>query len=268
MCKKTVLGFTLIEVILVIIVLGIMATATTSYLGLGARMYAESADRDKLLSQSRFAIERLTRELRNIVPNSVRTWNNGQCIEFAPLLQAGRYEGSLTSPSPTVLFSAVGWDGLMGEAVVFMTVYPVNAATDIYQQQRVASALTLDVDDIDPRLLEVTFGFTGTIPNSPSQRMYFMSAPIAYCVVGNALFRYKRNSIEAVEGVNLPAPVLMAEGIDASFYTVPDSDVPAFSFENSVVLTRNSVVHIRLAFQSGFNDALVFNQEIHIPNVP
>lgn len=259
-------GFTLIELILVIIVLGIMATATTSYLGLGARMYAESADRDKLLSQSRFAIERLTRELRNVVPNSVRTWNNGQCIEFAPLLQAGRYEGSLASP--TVLFSAAGWGGLMGEPVVFMTVYPVYAATDIYQQQRVASTLILDVDDIDPRLLNVTFNFTGTIPNSPSQRMYFMSAPVVYCVVGTDLIRYQRAGIEAVEGANLPAPVLMAEGIDASFYTVPDPDVPAFSFENSVVLTRNSVVHIRLAFQSGFNDALVFNQEIHIPNVP
>lgn len=261
-------GFTLIELILVIVVLGIVATATASYLGLGASMYAETAERDRLLSQSRFAIERLTRELRNVVPNSVRTWDKDdkQCIEFLPLLQAGRYNGALVSP--VTLFSAASWDQLVATPTVFMTVYPVNAQQDIYQRQRVATSLSL-TPDTNPRLLNVAFSFGATVPSSPSQRMYFMTAPVVYCVEGTALLRYERSSIEDDKGANLPAPVLMAEGIDASFYTQPEPepDIAPFSIED-VVLTRNAVVHIRLAFKSNFNDSLVFNQEIHIPNVP
>lgn len=260
-------GFTLIELILVIVVLGIVALATTSYLGLGAQMYADAAARDKLLSQSRFAVERITRELRNVVPNSVRTWTEGssQCIEFAPLLQAGRYESNLVSPIR--LFSAAGWSGLVASPTVLMAVYPVNATTDIYQQQRVASTLGLTVDAANNRILNVAFSFSGTVPNSPSQRMYFMTAPVVYCVVGSELRRYQRSSItSSVASAALPGYVLMAEGIDTAFYS--SSAASPFSYENSVVLTRNAVVHIRLAFKSDFNDSLVFNQEIHIPNVP
>lgn len=260
-------GFTLIELIMVIVVLGIVAIATTRYLGLGAQMYADAAGRDKLLSQSRFAVERITRELRNVVPNSVRTWNDGsrQCIEFAPLLQAGRYESNLVSP--VRLFSAVSWSGLVAHPAALMTVYPVNAATDIYQQQRVASTLGLTLDGTDNRIMNVAFSFSGANPNSPSQRMYFMTAPVVYCVEDSELRRYQRSSITSSTASNdLPGHVLMAEGIDTAFYS--SSGASPFSFENSVVLTRNAVVHIRLAFRSDFNDTLVFNQEIHIPNVP
>lgn len=265
MSRRWTSGFTLIELIVVIVVLGIVAMMTTSYLGLGAKMYAEAAGRDKLLSQSRFAVERITREVRNVVPNSVRTWNNGQCIEFAPLLQAGRYEGTLVSP--VTLFSTASWSALVANSSALMTVYPVNAAPDIYQRRKVANSLSLAVNT-NPRLLNVTFTFPNAIPNSPNQRMYFMTPPVAYCVVGTTLIRYQRTSIESLVGANLPNGVLMAENVDINFYTDPDPDIPAFSFENSVVLTRNAVVHIRLAFKSDFNDTLVFNQEIHIPNVP
>lgn len=271
-------GFTLIELILVIIMLGIMATATISYLGLGARMYAESAERDKLLSQSRFAVERITRELRNVVPNSVRTWSNvngsRQCIEFAPLVQAGRYQGSLLTGSASLFSAADEWGDLVQLAAttpVFMTVYPTNAPTDIYQKGRVATTLKISVNGGDSRVLDVTFSFPTVVPDSPSQRMYFMTAPVVYCIENNQLWRYQRADIVGSQAaVNLPTGVLMADDLDNSpstgFYAA--NNALAFSFENSVVLTRNAVVHVRLAFKSGVSDSLVFNQEIHIPNVP
>lgn len=278
MGKSRTSGFTLVELILVIVVLGIVGVATTSYLGLGAQMYADAAGRDQLLSQSRFAVERITRELRNVVPNSVRTWNDGngsrQCIEFAPLLQAGRYQGSLTIGAASLFSAADEWADLVQLATttpVFMTVYPTTAPTDIYQKARVATTLNMSVNGSDSRVLDVTFSFPAAVPDSPSQRMYFMTAPIVYCIVGTQLWRYQRTGIvESEAAVNLPNGVLMADGLDnapsTGFYAA--NSTLAFSFENSVVLTRNAVVHIRLAFRSNFNDTLVFNQEIHIPNVP
>ncbi|MDF3124918.1 type II secretion system protein [Rheinheimera sp. 1928-s] len=271
-------GFTLIELILVIIVLGIVSIATTSYLGLGATMYADAAGRDQLLSQSRFAVERITRELRNVVPNSVRTWSEGngsrQCIEFAPLLQAGRYQGSVATGAVSLFSAADDWNNLVQLATttpVFMTVYPTNAPTDIYQKERVATTLNMSVNGGDSRVLDVTFSFPATVPDSPSQRMYFMRAPVVYCIENNQLWRYQRTDIVSSQAAaNLPTGVLMADDLDNSpvtgFYAA--NSTLAFSFENSVVLTRNAVVHIRLAFKSGISDSLVFNQEIHIPNVP
>jgi MSHA biogenesis protein MshO len=270
MRRAPITGFTLVELILVIVILGIMATATSSYLGLGAKMYAESAERDQLLSQSRFAIERLTRELRHVVPNSVRTWSNGgnHCIEFAPLVKTGRYSGNLVSPME--LFSpADDWDALVSlnqSGLLYMTVYPVQADVDIYAQGRVASDLSLAVDTVDDRKLQLTFDFDSNIPQSPGQRIYFMTAPVLYCMVGSALYRYQRSSIEAVAGANLPAGVLMAEGLDRGFYS--STATSPFSYEQSLILTRHAVVHLRLAFLSAFGEPLVFNQEIHIPNVP
>jgi MSHA biogenesis protein MshO len=277
MTSSRIVGFTLIELILVIIVLGIVSIATTSYLGLGATMYADAAGRDQLLSQSRFAVERITRELRNVVPNSVRTWSEGngsrQCIEFAPLLQAGRYQGSVATGAVSLFSAADEWDDLVELSTttpVFMAVYPTNALTDIYQKERVATTLTILENDTDSRVLDVTFSFPAAVPDSPSQRMYFMRAPVVYCIEGARLWRYQRTDIVESEFAALPVGVLMAEGIDnapgTGFYAA--NSTLAFSFENSVVLTRNAVVHIRLAFKSGISDSLVFNQEIHIPNVP
>ncbi|AVV84022.1 MSHA biogenesis protein MshO [Shewanella putrefaciens] len=47
-----------------------------------------------MLSQSRFVVERMTRELRSAVPNSVRVNTDSltyQCIEFVPIQASTSY---------------------------------------------------------------------------------------------------------------------------------------------------------------------------------
>jgi len=269
--RKPSTGFTLIELILVIVVLGIVSTVTLSYLGLGARMYADAADREELLTSSRFVVERLTRELRNVVPNSVRILNNGYCIEFAPMLAAGRYDSSLSSDSAT-LYSPAGWDKLVNTIAAssvqnYMTVYPTDADADIYNKGKIAafgSGVSFD-HTTGSSTITVNFGSPVNSLTSASQRMYFLSAPVVYCVDGDSVFRFQRSEIvPSMDMSTLTNGVQMASKINSGFYT----SVAPFKYQESVVLTRNSVVQIYLAFKSDLNDTLVFNQEIHIPNVP
>jgi len=193
------------------------------------------------------------------VPNSVRVSSETgkNCIEFAPLISAGRYSPGIASGAVT-LFSPAGWTELTSYSQpLFMTVYPVDASTDIYQQGRVASLLNLSATGNE---LSVTASFATTPRDSPSARMYFFGLPVAYCQEGAELYRYQRTGLDQP----LSGRTLMAEALDTEFYVAE----PPFQYQDSLVLTRNSVVHIRLAFKSLFADRLVFNQEIHIPNVP
>lgn len=259
--RQVATGFTLIELILVIVVLGILAVSVTSYIGLGARMYAETADRDQLLSQSRFAIERLVRELRNVVPNSVRV--RGSCIEFMPLVNAGRYASIPTaaqSGTEIQAYSASPAASWTAQAGDYLAVYPTQTA-HIYESNQNRTVQLTNVVNNWPVL---TFQFAShSFPtSSPSQRFYLMRTPVSYCVENNQLLRYSGYGLQAgqPQPADLSNGILMAEGLN-------QGGVAPFVFENGV-LSRNSVVHLFLSFSSNFNDQLFFNQEVHIPNVP
>jgi MSHA biogenesis protein MshO len=58
-------GFTLIELVMVILLLGILAAGVTSFIGLSTQTYLNVTERDEIISTARFALERLNREVRN-----------------------------------------------------------------------------------------------------------------------------------------------------------------------------------------------------------
>lgn len=278
-------GFTLVELILVIVVLGILATATTSYLGLGARMYAEASDRDQLLSQSRFALERLTRELRNALPNSVRLHNanNGwQCIEFVPVVVAARYTTipTVAQPSNSIsLFSmASEWSRLSAEEASYIAegktfrvyiyatdktqIYPAaDSSSGRFHTLTTANLYTI-VGANAPYTVTLNLSNNVSFSNSsPSNRLYLADEPVSYCInAARELVRYENY------GFNISEP-LVGNGDSSLMANNLNTSQSTFIIE-APVLSRNSVVHVVLAFESGFSDNLFFNQEVHIPNVP
>lgn len=67
-------GFTLIEVIMVIILLGIIGSIAATIIYQGARSYGEEEVRKDLTTQGRIAIERMAREIRLV--NCIASGNN------------------------------------------------------------------------------------------------------------------------------------------------------------------------------------------------
>ncbi len=278
-------GFTLIELVAVIIILGVLATATTQYITFGAQVYVESTERQRVLSQSRFFVERLVRELRLAMPNSVRTTANGSCIEFVPVKASGAYRTDSAAnlapiaPNPAAsTIDVISYDIASSSVNDRIYIYPTSPA-DVYVQSN-------EQDDKWSRLFSVTVTPSQSSPQfritlkdevadtnasnerfpeeSPVSRFYVADVSINYCLVSGQVLRFVKSDFNSVQSTGVPngiAGILMAEGLTNT------NAEPAFSY-SSVSQARNAVVSLYLEFEANIGENMFFNHEVHIPNVP
>ena len=83
-------GFTLVELVIVIVIMGIIAAAIASIFKPAVDGYFDSRRRAILSDMADTAVKRIGREVRRAVPNSVRIPND-QCFEFVPGKAGGLY---------------------------------------------------------------------------------------------------------------------------------------------------------------------------------
>jgi MSHA biogenesis protein MshO len=278
-------GFTLIELVTVIVVLAVVSVGISGFVRSGLDIYTDVTERDQLLSDSRFLAERLNRELRGAIPNSIRIANADgiQCIEFVPALWVTYYTSLPVFPDTTTQATIVeiadnseGYELSLPTATDsgdFAFVYPTKP-TDVYaidssNRQEILACTDANLDCSD---IEVSGNRTATLTlagafldSSPASRMYFGRDAVSYCAQNNReVHRYEDdiNASQSVYGsssapVDAPIGVLMAEG--------QTNSLPFRVTEAS--LTRNGLVNVLLTFEK--NDEIVnYNLEVHIPNVP
>ena len=81
--RKQQCGFTLIEMIVVIVITGIIAGIVAVFLRAPVQGYMDSARRAELTDIADTALRRMARDVRTAVPNSVRFSNcTAPCVEF------------------------------------------------------------------------------------------------------------------------------------------------------------------------------------------
>jgi MSHA biogenesis protein MshO len=274
-------GFTLIELVTVIVILGVLATGISSFLRFGVQSYTHAADRDALISSARFVVERLNREVRNALPNSIRTIGDNQCLEFVPIDKSVIYLDIPVAPEPAIdIVDVLMLENNLLTTTKYVAVYALDSA-HIYDitsgvVKEFSPVLANDPNDINVKKIsfdtEITFN-----EESPTERLYFLGSPVTYCVEGQgqAIYRYQnygfgnyvsddddkplKPSITASD----PERVLMAEYIDN--YAVDDNEFPFQTIP--ATLQRNGLALIRLKFARNLEE-IVFNNEIQVPNVP
>jgi len=84
-------GFTLIEMITVIVLLGIIAGILTPFISSALQAYVATKARANLVAKGRLAIERIVREVRHAIPNSLSVVASGNGIEVVRSRAGGRY---------------------------------------------------------------------------------------------------------------------------------------------------------------------------------
>lgn len=251
-------GFTLVELVMVILLLGVMATFSSQFIGIGTQIYGDASRREQLMSDARFALERLNRELRDAVPGSVRIedaagnpLDQGACLRFWPIATASRYLGSAASGGFTIVEPEV-LPREEDEAIIYPLADPALnleqgclhgncVARVISVGSPVSGALPLTVDD--------TFA-----KESPGQRIYFARQQVRYCVTNAALTR-----ASAAIGTDFhgSTPALMAEHVRPApyyFYREP----AAFS---------QSEVGLRMELEQR-GERVLFNHKLETLNVP
>jgi MSHA biogenesis protein MshO len=82
-------GFTLIELILVIVIGSVLAVTLTVFVVPAIESYLASRARAELADQADTALRRVLRDVRAAVPNSIRT-PGSQCFELVPTSAGGR----------------------------------------------------------------------------------------------------------------------------------------------------------------------------------
>lgn len=269
-------GFTIVELVIVILIVSILSVGVINYIGNTVDGYTGAASRNQLASNGRTLIERLTAELQNALPNSIRTTvaaaNGNQCIEFLPILAGTRY---LNPPFDTAgnSFEVAPFFPLTPVGAHSVVIYPNNASA-IYAganpgpRAALASISGPDPDpDADDRITLTLAAAHRFDARSPVERVYLVDSPVSFCIDGGRLFRY------ANYGFLNPQPQPGAVGFPTM---APNRQLLADNIDNTLVsafellpptLRRNALVKLTVFF-SDRGDTLELNHEVLIRNVP
>ena len=88
-------GFTLVEMIMVIVITGIIGGMVAVFLKAPIQQYMDVARRAELTDIADTAVRRMARDVRTAVPNSVRVPSSpAQYVEFLPTRDGGRYRAN------------------------------------------------------------------------------------------------------------------------------------------------------------------------------
>jgi len=269
-------GFSLIEMIIVIVVLGVLATGISTFINFGTQVYSEATAREQVISSARFAIERLNREIRTAMPNSVRINSNSltgettakQCIEFSPIVLSTIYTDIAVAPEPASNeIKVIAFDEILFNSGfspnLKVGVYILDTDIEKFYDGTSDKVFTLSNNTIAKSGNEwtLTLDATGEFPeNSPTERLYFFNQSVSYCVQNSQLTRHQSYTRNA-DNTPTSTGVLMAENI-----TMHDglTLIPPFWLTEATQL-RNSMVLIKLALTSNF-ESIVFNNEIQVSN--
>lgn len=256
-------GFTLVEIIFVVVILGIVAVIGSSFVVSALESYRTAQARNQLVQRSRLSLEQMARELRMALPNAIRVSAGGRCIEFMPVVAAANYQGVVADASNNVAVQnqvATGAFSLYGSTPQHVVIAPFSPA-DVYTNSAPAARVGLGALGSAPYTSIPFSSAHRFIRNSVNRRVYLAANPVRFCVSGGNLVRYYSYGFSTgALGESDPggSSALMSHNVQ------PNGIAFALSPASQ---NRNMAVHMRLIFGNG-TASLDLNHQVLIRNVP
>lgn len=283
-------GFTLLELVVVVVLVGVLAVLGGQLIITPIQGFSDTSRRAELVDIADNALQGMSRQLRNALPNSVRINTAGSrlAIEFLNSSTGGRYRSRLESggggdplvngPGDTfdVLDGIIGniSPGPAGQASCFtgmsdcLVIY--NTGTGVgsynaYNGDNIA-AITV-VDTVNNRLTYDNGGawsFPFPIPPAGQQRFFVVDSPVSFVcdTATGQLRRYAGYTIVAVQPVT-----------DAAFGSAGNllaDNIVSCQFDyNAGAGTRHGLVTLRVQIQEAASgEAIALLHQVHVLNVP
>jgi len=257
-------GFTLIEMVITIVIVGILGVGIANFIGRSVQGMADTAERQQLATIGWVVSEKISRELRNALPNSIRTHVAGTCLEFVPTVAGSDY---LTVPTLTAAssFEAVPFPDYaaadVNTAQDRIAVYP-NTVSGLYslpnpgmisgKLSQLSAGTTVNAITVE---LAASHRF---LTDSPTRRFYVVQDPVMYCFSSGTLFRYNAYGFSTTP---------LTAGV--SNQTVIGNRISSGTFAYSPsTLSRSGIVTISFRVQGDNGATQAVDQEVQIRNVP
>jgi MSHA biogenesis protein MshO len=278
-------GFTLIELVVVLVVLAIVSVGMTRFIRSSTQIFIDASEREQLLREGSFAVERINREISAAVPNSVRLTGNAgvHCLQFVPIRWSSIYLTLPLASSSDREIDIIEMQDIDGKVFTpvagsdYALVYPTSS-NDVYSntsnRRQLINACSDDGDgdcatnDDTDSVVQLTLD--GAFSQaSPARRIYIANSAVNYCVRNNAIYRHE-SAISATQTTFISGGVLMAENLANQLSA--DPNVADANSKNpfrivDASLRRNAYTQTQFIFtRDGEN--MTFTQEIHVPNVP
>ena len=288
-------GVTLIEMVVAIVLVAIVVGATL-YFALPVRQAADLAIRAELTDAADNALQRMARDLRLALPNSVRLAGGNQFVEFLAVHTAGRYRADGYGTGAPV---GATCDGVSGDSdqlafdvaddcfkpigTVPATItaahrlvlnnygpnfagqnaYEDAAAPDVNWRQINATATSGTNDRVrfDPPTAPTT-SFKRHLHDSPGRRFFIISGPVTYACTGGELRRYSGYAIASTQPVSgMGTGNVIAKNVSACAFEYEDDVAPQIGLL-TVTLTLSK------AISGGGAETVRLFHAIHVRNVP
>jgi len=271
-------GFTLVELVVTLVVAAILSVGVLSYINDSLRGLVLARTQNQLASEARALLGRLTVELYNAVPNSLRiapTGNGNQCLEFIPFSHVSTYvEAPFSEADDHIDVIATDASNPLPSGMqvgLHAVLYPIEA-NPLYDLD--ANGPVALVDEVDavpgaPELARLQLSTTHSFPRrSPLDRVFLSSTPVSFCIEGKRLYRYAGYGFSPAQcgPADSGCPLMTAGSKGLLAENIDNADLQAFTYTPGT-LQRNGLILFDLRLRRG-DSTLALQHELLLRNVP
>lgn len=270
-------GFTLLELLLVIVITGILAVVVAPVIREPVRAYFDQTTRADLVDAAEMALRRMQRDVRRSLPYSLRVNGAQTAMEFVRVRDVARYRQNGTGAPTNRLtfnnadqdFDLVGNFGSVTKPYVLgsngrderLVIFNLGASPyDFYAGDAVVTpaGTTITITDnggTDHVNMNPGHQFEDS---SPSHRIYIAETAVSYACNGGALYRDEDYGYLATQ----PAPATVAAG--GAMFT---DRVSACRFDyDQGSATRPGLLTMSLTLTNSDGESVTLLHQVHVPN--
>lgn len=286
-------GFTLIEMIIVMVILGILSVFFMGFVKSSIDGYTAVKERAEMVQGASLSSQRITRDIQQSLPNSVRISTSGSLIylEFVPTTSTGRYRYMASNSGDTVgcaadvsdisdnsvlsfgdndsCFEAFAYDSSLTAAGQWLVIYnmgPSYNKQDFYENgATVGGNKTTLISASATTPTKITFTTNNFTFDSPGHRFFTATTPVTYVCdpVTKEIRRYWNYGIQATQPTS---NITSLSGVKSSALIKKVSSC-SFYYAPSTVTARYGVVSIMFNISTSSGNASIQSQA-HVSNVP